>query len=492
MNLAISISVFAVAVGIIMTLMWRSIGLRFKIVDLPDNYRKIHSEAIPLSGGYSLISTLAIVLLAGFLFVPNINLTEHHNDILILLIGAVLSIAMGGYDDIRDLGPKTKLLLQVGIATLCYFGGFSIEKFTIPLLGPTDIGMISYPVTIFWYLGCMNAINLLDGLDGLCAGIGLFAFITLLIYSVLHGNDFNILINAIMVGSLIAFLFFNFNPASIFLGDAGSLFIGYMVASMALLGSAKAETVLTIAITFVAIGLPVFDTVAAILRRWSHRVPVSSADRKHIHHTLLKAGFSQRRVVLILYAICVAFAFVSFLLIVGREPIAITLLFALLTLSYVFCSVSGIINLKKIRSRLSEDHLEKQRSNSAAIEVERAVSLFAKCDTTDELWGLLTETMSALELDHAILKFDEKCKCSDLFWFGKGYNEMDPIQDEFNITMKLYRNEMVIGKLIVRQKGHQPLRDMYFLMSKLRDALCTHLYRILKEKQKEDPLKQTG
>ena len=149
-------------------------------------------------------------------------------------------LLMGALDDLKDMRPKYKIIFQLVAATTRYFGGFKIAIISIPFGQTLDLGSFSYFVTVFWFLGCMNAINLLDGIDGLAGGVSLFVMITLLINSLMRGDIFGVIITSVIAGALLAFLFFNFNPASIFLGDAGSMLIGFLVAALSLKVSNKA------------------------------------------------------------------------------------------------------------------------------------------------------------------------------------------------------------------------------------------------------------
>lgn len=484
------VSLVALALGLLMTYVCRELALRWKFVDQPDNYRKVHLKAIPLSGGYAIFLTVLIVL-AGFFFFGDTKVDfigTYSWQLTILLLGAVLILAMGGADDLYDLRPRYKLLVQLIVATLCYFGGFKIDLVSIPFQGSVDISHLSYPVTVFWYLGCINAINLLDGLDGLAAGIGLFVTITLLINAIINKNEFAIIINAAMVGGILAFLVYNFNPASIFLGDAGSLFIGFMVASMSLLSRNKAETALTLAIPFIAIGLPVFDTAIAILRRWSRRVPMSSADRMHVHHRLLNLGLSQRKVVLILYSVCLLLGGISLLLTLGRESLAMILFGGLLFLTYICSRLAGMIDLKLMSNRYKEDRKDKKRSSNAAVEVEKASQLFEKAKSINEVWEWAMPALEALEMDHACLELDMKNHQEKLIWKSSLYEEHHKaaekrIVDEWSLFLKLFSENEVFGKFEVWKISEEmPIKNVCFQINKLRNALSDNIKRIEKDK----------
>ena len=469
-----------------MTYICRELGLRFKLVDHPDNFRKVHTKAIPLSGGYAIFITVTLVI-CGFLFFGDSQpdfLGKYQKELLVILSGGLMTLLMGGADDVYDLRPRYKILIQLIAATLCYYGGFKIDLITVPFKGSVDISYMSYPVTLFWYLGCINAINLLDGLDGLAAGIGLFATVTLLVNAIMSGNEFAIIVNAALAGGILAFLFFNFNPASIFLGDAGSMFIGFMVATMSLLSRNKAETALALAIPFIAIGLPVFDTAVAIIRRWSRRVPLSSADKKHVHHILLSMGLSQRKVVLILYGICLILGAISLLLTIGRESLAMILFGAILFLAYVCSRLAGMIDIKQIKTRYKEDRKDKKKSSKAAVQIEKAIQLCEKAKTIEEMWKLVEPALEALEMDHAILELEHNDKSEKLLWKSKEYDEHHKVAekkvvDEWSLFLKLFSGNEVFGKLEVWKISEEmPIKNICFQINKLRNGLSNHIKRI--------------
>ena len=476
----------ALLVGIPMTNLARRMGVRLGIVDQPDNYRKVHKKPIPLCGGYAIFATVvSVVLTLMFSSESEVQfLWERSYELIILLCGATIMLAVGAVDDILDLRPKYKLLFQLIAASACYFGGFKIAIVSIPFGQSIDVGVFSYFITVFWFLGCINAINLLDGLDGLAGGVGLFVILTLLFNAIIRGDVFGILICATIAGAILAFLFFNFNPASIFLGDAGSMLIGFLVAALSLKVSNKAETTFALLIPFIAIGLPVFDTIAAILRRWGRRVPISSADRKHVHHVLLAMGFSTRKVVLILYGVCIVLGGISLLLTMGRDNIAVGFLFILLIMTVVGAKMHGVINFSQLGNRINEDRCEKKRSGRAATEVEKAITQFSKASRITELWDFAKPALEALELDHAFLELERGGVTRKMVWRSKDYDHHHnqankKVVDEWSLFLKLYEEEVVFGKIeIWKISEEMPIRDICYQINKLRSGLSYHLNRI--------------
>lgn len=217
--------------------------------------------------------------------------------------GGLVIASVGAVDDVKGIGAKKKLLGQILAASIAWAAGARIEAFDIPYIGSFEFGPVaSYILTVGWIAAFVNAINLIDGLDGLASGIVLFAAITNTIVAFVTGNILAAVLNAGLGGAVLGFLYFNFNPATVFLGDTGSMFLGYCLGAAALLtGRQKESTVVALLVPLVALGVPLTDTLFTMIRRFLEKRPIFSADRGHIHHRLLDLGLTHRRVVLFLY-----------------------------------------------------------------------------------------------------------------------------------------------------------------------------------------------
>jgi UDP-GlcNAc:undecaprenyl-phosphate GlcNAc-1-phosphate transferase len=225
-----------------------------------------------------------------------------------------LVFLLGLLDDLRGLNPYVKFSVQVLAGTLLYCGGLRISVIPI-LFGAKVLGIfISLPLTILWVLLISNAFNLIDGLDGLSAGSALFSTVVVFVVSLFSGNVLVSVLATILAGALIGFLRYNFNPATIFLGDCGSLFVGFMLSALSIAGAQKDTTLVAVTIPLVSFGLPLIDTALAVIRRFLSGRPLFSADRNHIHHRLLEMGFSHRQVVIILYGVSAALGLLSLLM----------------------------------------------------------------------------------------------------------------------------------------------------------------------------------
>ncbi len=269
-------------------------------IDVPRDARRMHKKATPRLGG--------IAVFFGFL-VSLLCFCEITKDLIAVLVGAIIIVILGIIDDSRGLSAKVKFCVQIVAALVVVFGGgIRIEVFTNPNLF-SDLTVlqlshwVSVPFTVLWIVAITNAVNLIDGLDGLAAGISSIAAVSLVFVATLVGEEKIALIALIIAGACFGFLPFNFNPATIFLGDTGSTFLGYMLAVLSVQGGFKSYAVITFAVPVLILGLPIFDTAFAILRRLFTGKGIMTPDRGHIHHKLVDMGFSQKQTVFILYAI---------------------------------------------------------------------------------------------------------------------------------------------------------------------------------------------
>ena len=289
----------------------------------PIQDRDLHETPLPRLGGVpvflSFLIAIAITWLASLRF-PALADGFSIRSLLIVLVPATLIFLLGLYDDIHSVGPYTKFAVQGVAAILLFAGGLRILDLPV-LFGARHLGWyIGLPITVLWVIGITNAFNLIDGLDGLAAGSALFSTFVVFVVALSNGSSQVSLLTIALAGAILGFLRFNFNPATIFLGDSGSLFIGFMLSALALQGAEKAPTVVAVAIPVVSFGLPILETVLSVLRRLISGQPLFQADRGHIHHKLLQQGMSPRQVVIALYAVSALFALLSLFLLWPAGP----------------------------------------------------------------------------------------------------------------------------------------------------------------------------
>ena len=269
----------------------KRLALKANIIDHPSK-RKIHKTPIPRLGGIAIFLGCILPLL---FILPMSNL------LLGIFIGSSLILILGILDDITDLSPWVKLAGQCLIALLTFKFGVSIQLITNPFGGIIPLHWLSLPITVLWIVGLMNAINLLDGLDGLASGVSATSAFMFIIVAIKTGQIESALISIALFGSCLAFLKYNFSPAQIFMGDAGSMFLGYMLATVSILGVLKSTATLSILIPFLILGVPISDTLFSIFRRLKNKEKLFKADTGHFHHRLLSLGFNTKQVAILGY-----------------------------------------------------------------------------------------------------------------------------------------------------------------------------------------------
>jgi UDP-GlcNAc:undecaprenyl-phosphate GlcNAc-1-phosphate transferase len=274
-------------------------------------FHQTHAVPVPRFGGVALVAAFVLVTVASFA----VERWQPGNPRFVIGVTSLAMFALGLWDDISPLGARKKLLGQILIAVAAFYLGLKVETFKNPITGVVySLGSMSLPATVFWLVALTNLINLIDGIDGLAAGISLM-LMGLLVYVGFHGALFSVCIAVGMAGALAAFLRFNFPPARIYLGDGGAYFLGYLIGGLAIQNSNKGTIAAALIAPIFALALPILDVSFSIIRRGLKGLPIFRPDRRHIHHRLLHEGWSQRRAVLTLYAISLVFlalAFVAF------------------------------------------------------------------------------------------------------------------------------------------------------------------------------------
>lgn len=300
----IYLSIFCMVCSFLITPLIIKLSKKFNAVDKP-NQRKVHVGAMPTLGGLAIFFSFIVGLL---LVQPQ---SPYH---LAIVIGASIIILLGFFDDLYQLTAKAKFIFQIAAACIVvFYGGLQVEFINLPFGGQIEFGWFSAVVTIFWIVGITNAINLIDGLDGLAAGVSAIALFTISIMAILMGNVYVLSIAIILFWSILGFLPFNFSPAKIFMGDTGALFLGFMISILSLLGF-KNITFISFIIPIFILAVPIFDTVVAIVRRLVQGRSISSPDSSHLHHRLVKLGMTHKQTVWFMYLLSGMFGFAAILL----------------------------------------------------------------------------------------------------------------------------------------------------------------------------------
>lgn len=295
------------------------------VVDRPD-WRRVHAGPIPRLGGIG----IALSILGALTAIDQLSgggvvelLARYGWHWRYFLLGAGIVLLAGAADDAYGLSPVAKLAFQAVAACVALAGGYGVAAVTNPLTGGhIHLGIFSHLLTVLWIVAVTNAFNLIDGLDGLAAGVGVIASLTIILIAQVEGRPDAALIASAFAGALLGFLRYNFHPASIFLGDSGSQLLGYSLSLLSIQGLQKGATTVVIVVPILALGLPLLDTSVAVLRRFvvAGFAAIFRADQEHIHHRLVAIGMTQRRAVLVLYCVCALFGTVAFLSVVARGP----------------------------------------------------------------------------------------------------------------------------------------------------------------------------
>lgn len=339
----------AAVVALLMTPLVSRLGLKYGIVARPGG-RNVHEGLVPRIGGVGIFAGVlagVAVEMAGESFFgwdrALLNQASGSVHPFGVFAGLTIIFLIGLADDIWNLSPGTKLAGQAAAAAVVAVSGLTIEFVGDPFGGRIILlGLLSVPVTVVYLVGFANVINLIDGLDGLAAGVSAIAATSLLVLAV-QSNQFGAAAYAAaLIGACLGFLRYNFNPASVFMGDSGSMFLGFSLATISLLGVMKTTAAIALAVPLLIIGVPIFDTASAIVRRLRHRRPVHEADRGHIHHRLLGRGFDQKQTVLIIYVWSAGLAAGGYTVRYSPGPVKLVALGALFVVTAVMAYWLGL------------------------------------------------------------------------------------------------------------------------------------------------------
>jgi len=405
MKTYLSVYFGAAVLAVITTPIVIYVARRLNIVDDPDA-RKVHAEPVPRIGGVAIILSMT-ALIVPVLFLPNMvgdSFRSKSAGLVTMLIAAGFMFLVGLVEDIRGLRVRTRFLSQfVAAVAVCYVG-IRVDHLVLTDSLTVNLGWLSWPVTILWIVGITNAINLIDGLDGLAAGISAVACGVIAILGIYSGNAIMTVLMLALLGSLTGFLLFNFEPAKIFMGDSGSMFLGFTIASSSVLCAAKTETIVGLALPVLALGIPIFDTLFSMLRRFLERRSMFSPDRRHFHHRLLALGLRQRHVVITAYAVTLLAAGLGMFMLLSQNTQAIVIFVCILFLLVLTFRVAGSVQLQEIihgvKRQRSLIHSKKRETES----FEQAELHFRRADDFDNWWQAVCIAAEKLEFTSGVLK----------------------------------------------------------------------------------------
>jgi UDP-GlcNAc:undecaprenyl-phosphate GlcNAc-1-phosphate transferase len=394
----------ATIASLITTPLIRRLCQRFQLLDVPADARRVHRTAIPRLGGLALYFS-CLTALSLLPFVDNLltqTLSGLRSESLMIFVPATLVLILGAYDDLRGTNAIVKFAGLGIIATIFYAMGGRIDALSIPLVGSVELPpLISFLFTIVWLVGITNAFNLIDGLDGLASGAALFSSLVILGVSVSQERTLMIVIALVLCGAVAGFLRYNFNPASIFLGDSGALFIGFLLAAMSVLGTQKASTAVAIFVPILAFGFPVVDTAMAMSRRFVSGKPVFEGDKEHIHHMLLARGWSQRRVALVLYGVCAVFGLVALMFPATGSKLTGFMLFVISVAVIIAVGHLRYHEVEEIRAGVKRTVGDRRLRVANNIRVRRAALALSKASDLHEMFEALRHMLDFGEFTFA-------------------------------------------------------------------------------------------
>jgi UDP-GlcNAc:undecaprenyl-phosphate/decaprenyl-phosphate GlcNAc-1-phosphate transferase len=419
----IELFIVAALVSACLTPLARRLAFRLNLVSTPGG-RHVHAQAIPRLGGLSIFiavaSAMIVLVLSGKL--STVLQASAVWKLLGLSIGASMMFAMGLADDMKGIRARYKLLVQIVAATTAFAFGFKIDLVSVPFLGDFSMGAFAFPVTLFWVVGIVNAINLIDGLDGLAAGVVFVAALTNFVVATVMDTPLVAMLMPPLAGAVLGFLFYNFNPARIFMGDAGSYFLGFVLALCSISGPLqKASAAVSIVVPIVALGVPIVDTMLAMLRRVLEKRSIFSPDRGHIHHRLIDMGITHRRAVLIIYAVSVAMSVGSIGIALGRSWQAGVAILAVSAVLIGLIRFIGYFEYLKTVARTNRGirarHVEWMRKV-----ILRVPATLERARTEDEVFDVFRWLSREARLD-AVTLFHGTVEVKS--WSGSDYQDLD-------------------------------------------------------------------
>jgi len=402
----LALFIAALSISSVLTHYLRNFALKYGWTCKSPRSRDVHASPIPRLGGVAIAITFLLVAVSyvAFYRLRGIPTGFGIYTTFAVLAPACLMFILGLYDDIRPVTPHVKFGVQIVAALLLYYGGIRI--FYVPIIsGYHELnGAISLVLTVVWVLLISNAFNLIDGLDGLSAGSALFSTLVVFVVAVFGQNPFVTVMTAILAGSILGFLRFNFNPATIFLGDSGSLFLGFMLSAVSLAGVQKSATLVAVAIPIVSFGLPLLDTFLSVVRRFLSGQPLFSADREHIHHKLLKRGFSHKQAVVMLYGVS-AFLGLASLLLLYPTGSSVGIMLAVVGVGVWFgVQHLGYHEFAEL-GRAAKRTMDQKQIIVNNLAIRRAAEELSSADNFRTIWATLESAFADNEFDGFDLSF---------------------------------------------------------------------------------------
>jgi UDP-GlcNAc:undecaprenyl-phosphate/decaprenyl-phosphate GlcNAc-1-phosphate transferase len=397
----LGIFALSLTLSFVLTRYVRNVASQRGWLALPSFGRHLHETPLPRLGGVAIF--LAFLLSVGTAVViggrfRTLEFGFSARSLVTIFLPGLLIFLLGVYDDVRPVGPYVKFTVQALAGSMLYLGGLRVSDLPVFFGAHQFPWYVGLPLTILWVLAITNAFNLIDGLDGLAAGSALFSTLVVFVVALLSGSSLVCLLSIALAGAILGFLRFNFNPATIFLGDCGSLFIGFLLSALALEGAQKAPTIIAVAIPVVSFGLPILETALSLLRRLLSGRPLFTADREHIHHKLLQLGLSHRQVVIVLYAVSALFALLSLFLLWPTGSSLGLVLAVLGTGIWMGVQHLGYLEFGELR-RVAQRTIEQRQIFINNLAIRRATEELKVARDYDQLCKILVAAFSTNDFD---------------------------------------------------------------------------------------------
>ena len=478
----------------VLTKVVRDIAVRKGWLSTPASQRHLHNEALPRLGGVAIVFSFLIAT-ATALFADKFVMHSRSlslTPLATILPPAILIFLLGIYDDRRNASPFLKFSVQAVAGAMLFAGGLRI--LTLPVLFGTHrfSWVTGLALTILWVIAITNAFNLIDGLDGLAAGSALFSTLVVFVVALLGNMSLISLVALALAGAIVGFLRYNFNPATIFLGDCGSLFIGFMLSALALFGSQKTPTIVAVAIPVVSFGLPILETSLSVLRRLISGRPVFTADREHIHHKLLQRGMSHRQVVIVLYGVSAIFALLSLFLLWPTGSTLGLVLAVLGTGIWIGVQHLGYLEFGELR-RVAQRTVEQPQIFVNNLAIRRAAEELKTARDFQELCRILNTGFEKNDFDGFELRAEfpsapeelavvHSTACPHVRWRKPGSHAVPGFGNTWSLHLDLVSTgNHFCGTLIVfRRYAKRDLQvDVNLFTSLLATSLADALHRII-------------
>lgn len=467
-QLILFLSAFVLALGF--TPLFRKLALKLNALDQVGDGRRNHQGAVPCLGGTAIF--LAFVIPLIFLLLNRAG-DKFQKELAAILVGSLLVFMIGIYDDIKVASVWSRLAVEFAAAFLIYSAGIRITAFASPFGGTIQLGWLNLPVTLLWIVVITNAMNLIDGLDGLAAGTGILILLTIVL---LNGSQIDpLLILAVfpLLGALLGFLVYNFPPASIFMGDSGSLFLGFFLSSFAIITASGAPGSKIVLITALAFSLPLLDMIYAVLRRWYRGIPIYKADKDHLHHKLLDKGMGKRKILLFFYgANLILMLTLIFLVKVKLTPLPMFSILLILSLA-AFVGIQFLSDLKPadfVQKIFGLFRLFRRRRYYSYL-INRFERSVEKKKNLDEVRTHLDKLFQDYGLQAVEIHSEVKSRHVLVYNFGNRGSAAEVIQFEF----PLMKDGICRGRIFMQKK----IGGEYLLCSgELSDILSKYLCEI--------------